>query len=138
MLRALKAGLDLQFTPSARTVYRLWSDETLCHRDPTKTLLEKTRLIDEALAWLRATQQLTPTHQDAAEEVFYATSRSLMKTDAKLAQSYLQDRRQRGLREPRPTAATPKSYCLAFKYLGFRSAERLAATARLLTLKPQL
>ena len=137
MLRAQQAELRVQLTPTARAVYRLWSDDTLCHRDPTRTLLEKTRLIDDALAWLKRTDQLTSRHVAAAEEVFYATSRSLMRVDAKTARCYLQKRRDRGLRKPRPTAATPRSYCLAYKYLGFTRAEQLASTARFLTNRAQ-
>ena len=137
MLRAQQAELRLQLTPTARTVYRLWSDDTLCHRDPRKTLMEKTRLIDKALAWLKQTNQLSHAHIAAAEEVFYATSRTLMKVDHKVASNYLQERRERGLGKPRPTAATPRSYCLAFNYLGFKCAEQLASTARLLTNRVQ-
>ena len=132
MLRAQQAGLNLKLTPTARAVYRLWSDDTLCHRNPMMTLLEKTRLIDQALAWLGETKQLTSAHIAAAEEVFYATSRTLAKTDRKAANRYLKERQKRGLGKPHPTAATPRSYCLAFKCFGFNGAEQLASTARLL------
>lgn len=130
MLRALKSELQIEITPSARAVYRLWSEDTLCHRAPKETLLEKTRLIDQALTWLSAKGKLTPEQSEAAEEVFYATSRSLAKVDTQLANAYFQERKRLGLSKPRPADATPLGYRIALRCLGFRQTERLASTAR--------
>ena len=133
-LRALKAGLRFAFAPTARAVYRLWSEDTVCRRDPAQTIRRKTALLDDARAWLGSQHCWTPEHQRIATRACFEMTRTLARTDLDAAVDFHDERRACGLILPEGPAA-PTSYLLAYHLLGFRGAERLAAMLRR---KPQM
>lgn len=53
-MRAIQNGAKIVFTPTPGAVYRLWSEQTLCRRDPRVTIRERSRLIDRMLEWVSA------------------------------------------------------------------------------------
>src|SRR6185503_12404902 len=52
-LRAIKSNLRFRFAPSANAVYRIWSDATLCRRDPRQVVRMKSALLDDLRAWMQ-------------------------------------------------------------------------------------
>ena len=128
-LRALKAGLRFVFTPTAHAVYRLWSEETVCRKDPGRTIHERTKLIDDARGWLNERGRWTPEHQQAAAQACFEMARTLARDDIARATRYFSERKAAGLMRPAGPAAPP-AYRLAYHLLGFERAERLAARRR--------
>jgi glycosyltransferase involved in cell wall biosynthesis len=128
-LRALKADLRLLYTPTAHAVYRLWSDETVCRKDPGRTIQVKTGLIDDARTWLKERGRWTSQHQATAARACFEMARMLARDDLSRARIYYSERRKAGLMQPAGPAA-PFAYRLAYHVLGFEKAERLAARRR--------
>jgi GT2 family glycosyltransferase len=128
-LRALKAGLRFVFTPTIHAVYRLWSEETVCRKDPSRTIRVRTDLIDDARAWLAERNRWTPRHQSVASKACFEMARTLARDDLDRAVSYFSERRSAGLMNPSGPAA-PLAYRLAYHLLGFEKAERIAAMRR--------
>jgi GT2 family glycosyltransferase len=128
-LRALQAGQRFVFAPTPHAVYRIWSEETLCRRDPRLVIGERTRLIDDLRAWLSERGQWTNVHQRAAGQACFEMARTIAKYDLAEAATYHAERRARGLLNLDGPAA-PAAYRLAHRLLGFTAAEKLAAARR--------
>jgi glycosyltransferase involved in cell wall biosynthesis len=128
-LRALQAGLRFRFTPTPHAVYRIWSDDTVCRRNPRQVIQVKTALIDRFRDWLIRGGQWTESHRQIAGKACFEMARSLAKYDLAEAEAYLHERQAKDLLVLRGPSA-PMSYQLAYRLLGFPRAERLAATLR--------
>lgn len=128
-LRALEAGLRFRFAPTPHAVYRIWSEQTVCRRDPRKVIHVRTGLMDALQAWMQAHNLWTTTHAHIAGQAFFEMSRTIAQHDLAEAAVYFQERKKRGLIHLAGPAA-PRSYRLAHRLLGFTGAERLAAARR--------
>jgi glycosyltransferase involved in cell wall biosynthesis len=128
-LRALIAGLRFQHTPTPGAVYRIWSDGTLCRKDPMMVVRQKTRLIDDLRRWMEEKQYWTEAHRQAAGRACFEMARTLAKTSLRDAQKYYSDRaRQRLIRLSGPAA--PLAYRAVHLAFGFTVAELLAKALR--------
>jgi hypothetical protein len=128
-LRALQSDLRFVFAPTAHAVYRLWSEDTVCRKDPRRTIEVKTGLLDDARAWLAERERWTPQYQQIAARACFEMARTLARDDLSQAAAYHAERRRRDLIAAEGPAA-PLSYRLAYHTLGFANAERLAAWRR--------
>lgn len=128
-LRALQAGLRWQFCASPGAIYRLWSEETVCRKDPVRVISTRTVLIDQAVAWLKKSGSLQLAHLNAASQAFFEMARTWARYDLDAAARYLAERQQHAAVRPRGPAA-PLNYRLAYHLLGFRRAETLAERLR--------
>lgn len=128
-LRALEAGLRFRFAPTPHAVYRIWSEQTVCRRDPRKVIHVRTGLMDALQGWMQTHNLWTATHTRIAGQAFFEMSRTIAQHDLAEAAAYFQERKQRGLIHLAGPAA-PRSYRLAHRLLGFTGAERLAAVRR--------
>jgi glycosyltransferase involved in cell wall biosynthesis len=128
-LRALQAGLRFVFAPTPHAVYRIWSEETVCRKDPRLVIRVKTALIDELRAWLTQRHQWTAAHQRVAGRACFEMARTWAKYDRAAAAAYHRERRMRHLIDPSGPAA-PFAYQLIYRTLGFVPAEVLAAARR--------
>lgn len=124
-LRALKAGLRFVFAPTPHAIYRVWSDDTLCRKDPRLVVKVKTGLIDDLREWLTAQQLWTAEHERIAGRACFEMARTVARHDLDEAVAYHAGRKERGLIRLEGPAA-PRSYQLAYRTLGFAMAERLA------------
>jgi len=128
-LRALEAGLRFRFAPTPHAVYRIWSEQTVCRRDPRQVIRIRTELMDALQAWMKAHSLWTTTHARIAGQAFFEMSRTIARQDLAVAAAYYRDRKERGLIHLAGPAA-PRSYRLAHRLLGFTGAEKLAAARR--------
>ena len=128
-LRALLAGQRFRFTPTAGAVYRIWSEETLCRKDPRLVARVRTALIDTLLAHLDSHKKLTAGHRAAAGQVFFEQARTWARFDLTEAAAYSAERKARGVFKVTGPAA-PRSYRIFHGLLGFAGAEKLARAMR--------
>ena len=128
-LRAIKNGLRFHYYPRADAIYRIWSEETVCRKDPAKVIHFKTMLLDEMLEWLKRNGKLKEAHSQAAGQAFFEMARILAKSNLNTAGKFVGRRRRVG-----PFflagAAAPANYRLVYKLLGFKNAERVASWMR--------
>lgn len=128
-MRALQAGLRFQRTASAGAVYRIWSEETLCRKDPGRTVRVRTKLIDKMREWLQQKKKWTEQHQMLAGRACFEMARTLAKTNLGEAVDYYRERRRAGLMLPEGPAA-PRAYRVVHNALGFSTAEIIARILR--------
>ena len=128
-LRALQAGLRFVFAPTPHAVYRLWSEETVCRRDPRMVIRLRTALIDALQSWMQERGLWRDEHRQAAGRACFEMSRTLAKTDLRTAAAYHRDRAEHGLIHVSGPSAPP-AYRIARRLVGFTGAEKLAAMRR--------
>jgi Glycosyl transferase family 2 len=128
-LRALQAHLCFHFVADPLAVYRIWSHESVCQRDPDGLKVALTGLINLCQKWLRAEAGWTPTLRRLAGRFCFETARKLATTDLALATGYYEHQRALGLIDLQAPVASWK-YLIMLKLLGFRRAEALARALR--------
>jgi GT2 family glycosyltransferase len=128
-LRAIQAGLRFRFAPTPHAVYRVWSDQTVCRRDPRQVIRVRTELMDTLQAWMAARHLWTPAHARIAGQAFFEMARTFAREDLAGAAAYFRERKRLGLIHLAGPAA-PRTYRLAHRLLGFTGAEKLAAARR--------
>lgn len=127
--RAIRAGLRFRFAPDAGAVYRVWSEATLCRKDPLQVVEVRTALYQEFVAWLRERGELREDEQQLAGRAFFEMARTIAKYDLPRAAAYHQERRREGLMHAAGPAA-PAAYRAIYRLLGFTFAERVARALR--------
>ncbi len=128
-LRALCGGLRFAYAPTAGAVYRIWSEETLCRKDPLLVTSIRTGLFDTLLAWLAENGKLTAAHNRAAGQACFEMARTWARYNLPDALAYHRERTEKNLIRVVGPAA-PLSYRIAYRLLGFARAEKLANAAR--------
>ena len=128
-LRAIHGGLRFRFAPTAGAVYRVWSEGTLCRKDPRQVIEVRTRLYRDFVSWLRGRGALTPEHLALAGRACFEMARTLAKLDPAEAARYHDERKREQLIHVAGPAA-PLSYRTAYRTFGFSFAEKLASSLR--------
>jgi glycosyltransferase involved in cell wall biosynthesis len=128
-LRALKQGVRFKHVPTPGALYRIWSEETLCRRDPRLVIEVKTGLIEEMSRWLHGRNSWRATHHYLAGQACFEMARTLAKSDLRAAERYVRERKARNLYHPAGPAAPP-AYRICHSLFGFTAAERLAGFLR--------
>ena len=128
-LRAIIAGLRFVFAPTPGAVYRIWSEETLCRKDPLLVIRIRTGLFDTLLAHLTQRNLLTETHRREIGRACFEMSRTFAKQDLAEAARYHAEQKAKGLIRIAGPAA-PLSYSIVYSLLGFTAAEKLARWLR--------
>ncbi len=128
-LRALQAGLRFAFAPTPHAVYRLWSEETLCRRNPRQVIEVKTALLEQLKTWLEERKLWQPEHARAMGRACFEMARTWARDDLAGAARYHAARRARGMIVPSGPAA-PANYLAVYNLLGFAIAERAARWLR--------
>lgn len=128
-MRALQAGLRFQRTATPGAIYRIWSEQTLCRKDPSRTIRVRTKLIDSMREWLEQRKKWTEQHAALAGRACFEMARTLAKTNISEAIDYYRDRRRAGLMLPEGPAA-PRAYRVVHNALGFSTAEIVARILR--------
>ncbi len=127
--RAIRAGLRFRFAPEPGAVYRVWSEDTLCRKDPLQVVDVRTALYRDFIAWLRDRADLREDERQLAGRAFFEMARTTARYDLSRATRYHRDLRRAGLIHATGPAA-PAPYRTAYRLLGFSFAERLAALTR--------
>ena len=127
--RAIEACLRFQFAPTPGAVYRVWSEDTLCRKDPRGIIEVRTELYRGFIACLRERNRLTDEHRALAGRACFEMARTLAKFDPAGAARYHDARKREQLIRVAGPAA-PFAYRTAYHAFGFSFAEKLASTLR--------
>lgn len=128
-LRALQNGLKFQYVDTPGAIYRIWSEETVCRKDPRRVVRQKTRLIDDCLKWLIREGRMCERYRQLAGQACFEMARTLAKYDLSEASAYFSERKSEGLMEVSGPAA-PARFRFIERMAGFKNAERVAALLR--------
>jgi glycosyltransferase involved in cell wall biosynthesis len=128
-LRAIKEGLRFKYSEYQDTVYRIWSEDTICRKDPRKVISIKSQLIEEMVDYLKKNELINQNYINAAGEVVFEMARTLAKFSINEASRYVEKWRNKGIFCISGPAA-PLSYQVMIKLLGFAQSERVAKLAR--------
>jgi glycosyltransferase involved in cell wall biosynthesis len=129
-LRLLIGGKRFVYHPTNGAIYRQWSTDTLCKRDISEVHRRRLEIEQRLEDYLRESNQLNMERLRAINQARFEIARIAWQCDTQLAQTIVaQIQRLDPNFSPGGTAA-PRHYGLFYHFLGFGTAERIAAAAR--------
>lgn len=133
-LRLLMAGKNFVYYDQPGSIYRQWSEETVCRKDMRQTYTQRLIIEDRMEKHLSVTNQLTKERQHAINQARFECARKIWLFNRNWAKQII---KQINSSEPsfQPSGnAAPKSYQLTYELLGFNFAEEIAGSKRKLSL----
>ena len=129
-LRLLIAGKQFVYGDQAGSVYRQWSESTVCRQNQTETRRRRLAIIDQAESYLQTTEALTPARQHAINQSRFECARLIWLSDRRWAAGIVAQIRQTepGFVPVKPAA--PLLYRFCYQRFGFTVAEAIAALKR--------
>jgi glycosyltransferase involved in cell wall biosynthesis len=134
-LRLLIAGKRFEYFGEAGSVYRQWSESTVCKRDKSETHRQLLAIQDKIEQHLKATNQLTQARQNAINQTRFENARMIWLVDKAWASQVILKINNTNKGFIPSGQAAPKSYRLIYRLLGFDVAEKLAYLKRLFRYK---
>ncbi|MBE9060268.1 glycosyltransferase [cf. Phormidesmis sp. LEGE 11477] len=129
-LRLLKANKRFVYCSHASSIYRQWSEETVCKRDMPEVFRQRLAVEDSLEAYLKKTDQLTPVRQQAINQARFECARLIWLFDPVWAKRLI-SRIHCSQRKFVPTGASaPALYRFAYHLAGFSRAENIAYVKR--------
>lgn len=128
-MRAIQHGLRFCYTSTPGAVYRIWSEQTVCRKDPVQVILTRNKLFDQMIEWMRKRGLWREEHRRVAGRVCFEMARTWARHDIDAASSYFNKRRDEGLITMEGPAA-PGHYRHLSRMLGFRRTESVARWVR--------
>lgn len=116
------------------SIYRQWSEETVCNQDKAETYRRRLEITDKIEQHLTATQQLTKPRQNAINQARFECARIIWLTDKEWSKSIIQQICQQDLEFVPTGNCAPEIYRLMYQVFGFSFAETVAAFKRSLVL----
>lgn len=132
-LRLLKNNKQFAYCPETGSVYRQWSEETVCKQNKPETQRRRLAIKDNLEAHLQSTHQLTPERQQAINQARFECARQIWLFDKPWATEIMKTVKSQQNRFLPSGEAAPSSYLLTYQLLGFNIAENLALVKRKLT-----
>jgi glycosyltransferase involved in cell wall biosynthesis len=131
-LRLLMAGKGFQYSESVGSVYRQWSEGTVCKRNKPEVFRQRLSIEDRLEQYLQTHDLLTPDRQYAINQARFECARQIWLFDQNWANQVMAQIKRHD-RHFNPTGqAAPASYRLIYQTFGFQFAESFAATKRAL------
>jgi glycosyltransferase involved in cell wall biosynthesis len=129
-LRLLMAGKQFHYCESADSVYRQWSESTVCKRDKSETQRRRLEITDRLEQHLSTVNGLTQTRKDAINQSRFDCARMIWLTQPQWAKQIIrQIKTSDRTFTPRGQSA-PQSYRLLYQLFGFSVAETIADLKR--------
>ncbi len=132
-LRLLVAGKQFVYFVEAESVYRQWSESTVCRKNQTETRRRRLAIIDQAERHLHTTGELTPARQNAINQSRFECARMVWLTDRQWAAAVVAQIQQTEPRFVPLEPAAPKLYRFFYRWFGFKVAEAIATLKRKIT-----
>ncbi|HEY9698673.1 MAG TPA: glycosyltransferase [Trichocoleus sp.] len=133
-LRLLVAAKRFEYCPVAESVYRQWSESTLCKKDISKTQHQRLLIKEQLEQYLSDRDQLTPERQHAINQARFECARMLWLSNPEWAGQVIAKIRSTETDFVPSGAAAPKFYQLIYRWFGFLMAEQVAKLKRSLVL----
>lgn len=132
-LRLLLAGKQFAYCPHAGSVYRQWSESTLCKKDKSKTQAQRLLIKDRLEAHLKQHGLLTFERQHAINQARFECARMIWLSDRQWAKKLVTKIQATESNFIPSGDAAPKFYQVVYRVLGFSTAEQMANLKRSLT-----
>jgi len=129
-LRLLIAGKQFEYCPHAGSVYRQWSESTLCKKDISKTQEQRLLIKDRLENYLKQQGLLTLERQHAINQSRFECARMIWLKDQQWAETLVGKIRSTETDFIPSGAAAPKFYQFAYRLFGFSAAEQIAELRR--------
>ncbi|MEP0918340.1 glycosyltransferase [Leptolyngbya sp. DQ-M1] len=129
-LRLLMAGKQFHYCPDAGSVYRQWSESTLCKKDKSKTQKQRLLIKDRLESYLKQQALLTPERQSAINQARFECARMIWLSDRRWAATVVAKIRATQAKFVPSGAAAPEFYRFAYQCFGFSIAEQIAQFKR--------
>ena len=129
-LRLLMAGKKFEYCANAGSVYRQWSEATLCKRNKPQTQRQRLAIKDRLEQHLIATNKLTQERLNAINQARFECARMIWLSDRQWASQIIQQIRNTDKTFVPSESAAPVFYQLSYQFLGFSIAEQVAEFKR--------
>lgn len=129
-LRLLMANKRFDYCEHAGSVYRQWSDQTVCTRNQSEVFRQRLAIEERLEAYLWNSQNLNKERQYAINQARFECARKIWTNDKQWALKITDNIRKNSLKFIPSGKSAPKIYQIIYQYLGFSIAENLAATKR--------
>ena len=129
-LRLLIAEKQFEYYPGAGSVYRQWSEGTLCKRNKPETQRHRLAIKDRLEEYLRITNQLTQERLNAINQARFECARMIWLSDRQWARELIAKIRSTEINFIPSGAAAPKFYQFIYRLFGFAMAEHIALLKR--------
>ena len=129
-LRLLMANKQFEYYPEAGSVYRQWSEETLCKRNKPETQRQRLAIKDRLEEHLKATNKLTQERLNAINQARFECARMIWLSDRQWARELIAKIGSTEINFVPSGAAAPKFYQLIYRLFGFAMAEHIALLKR--------
>ena len=131
-LRLLIAQKNFQYYKEAASVYRQWSEQTVCKKSKLDTRRRRLEIVDKTEQYLMTTKQLTQLRQNAINQARFECARIIWLSDREWAKNIISQILQRDFNFIPKGNFAPEIYRLTYKVFGFNFAERVAEIKRTL------
>ncbi len=131
-LRLLIDQKRFRYYKKAASIYRQWSEQTVCKKSKPETYRRRLEVIDRIEQYLEETNQLTKPRQNAINQARFECARIIWLTDKEWAKKIISQIRQRDFNFIPQGNFAPEIYRLMYKVFGFNFAETVAAMKRTL------
>lgn len=131
-LRLLIAGKRFEYFGETGSVYRQWSEETVCKKNKPETYRRRLEITDKAEIYLEKTGQLTQERQNAINQAKFECVRLIWLFDRVWAKEIFNKIKLRDQKFVPSGNAAPTSYRMIYKLFGFSIAEHIAEIKRFL------
>lgn len=135
-LRLLKAGKQFQYCSAAGSIYRQWSETTVCKKDKSEVFRQRFAILDRAETYLHSIGQLTELRRNAINQARFECARIIWLSDRAWANQVIVKIQQTDRRFIPTGHAAPRNYQWIYQRFGFAIAETIAQLRRTLTPNP--
>jgi glycosyltransferase involved in cell wall biosynthesis len=129
-LRLLIAEKRFQYYEQADSVYRQWSESSVCKKSKPETYRRRLEVTDKIEQHLAATKQLTQLRQNAINQARFECARIIWLTNPAWAKEIIKQIRNTDSYFIPSGDCAPEMYRIMYKFLGFELAEKLARLKR--------
>lgn len=129
-LRLLQGGKKFNYYGDAGSVYRQWSESTVCKRNKPETYRRRLDITDRLEQYLVQTKQLTTLRQNQINQARFECARIIWLRDKQWAKQIIEQIADRDRAFIPSGDCAPEIYRLMYQFFGFEIAEKIAAMKR--------
>jgi glycosyltransferase involved in cell wall biosynthesis len=128
--RLLTSGKKFIYADAAGSVYRQWSNDTVCKKDMSQTWQMRLQIEDALEAYLSQSCQLTPHRQWAINQARFEIARMVWLVNKDWAYQIIRQIHNQDATFSPADQAAPGIYSLLYRCVGFRLSEYMALAKR--------